>query len=137
MVSIREFGQRYSAYRKWMSTQNQQWFDFDNEYFRAASTPIFIESSVDGEWSALGYTNLKPGFSTRVGQGVEMGDAAGYAVTGTTQQSFCFRKYTFTSLGTIMPDPTRVAPEYMDNLGNSAETIRATSNIGPVVCGIQ
>jgi len=137
MVSIREFGQRYSAYRKWMSTQNQDWFDFDNEYFRAAATPIFVESSVDGEWSALGYTNLKPGFATRVSQAIEMGDAAGYAVTGTTQQSFCFRKYTFTSLGTIMPDPARVAPEYMDNLGNSAETIRATSNIGPVVCGIQ
>lgn len=137
MISIREFGQRYSAYRKWMSTQNQDWFDFDTDYFAAGATPIFVEAIADGQWSALGYTNQQPGFSTRVSQGIEMGDAAGYAITGTTQQSFCFRKYTFTSLGTIVPDPTVIGAAYLDNLGNSAETIRATSSIGPVVCGIQ
>jgi hypothetical protein len=131
MVSIREFGLRYSAYRKWMSTQNQDWFDFDTDYFDAAATPIFVPSTGPGSWTALGYTEMQPGFSARVSQGVEMGDAAGYAITGTTQQSFCFRKYTFTSLGTIIP------PSGLDTLGNSAETIRATSSIGPVVCGIQ
>ena len=131
MVSIREFGQRYSAYRKWMARNGQSWFDFDSDYFAAAATPIFVPGTGPGTWTALGYTDLVPGFSVRVDQGVEMGDATGYAVTGTTQQSFCFRKYTFTSLGTMM------ASSGLDNLGNSAETIRATSNIGPVVCGIQ
>jgi hypothetical protein len=130
MISIREFGLHYSAYRKWMSTEDQDWFDFDTDYFRAAATPIFDPGTGAGTWTALGYTDMGPGFSVRVNRGVEMGDASGYAITGTTQQSFCFRKYTFTSLGTIM------SSSGLDNLGNSAETIRATSNVGPVVCGI-
>lgn len=130
MVSIREFSNRYSAYRKWMSQNNQSWFEFNKDYFAASATPIFADEAGTG-WTALGYTDMEPGFLARVDQGVEMGDAEGYAVTGTTAQSFCFRKYTFTSAGTI------IDPSGTDNLGNSAETMRATSTIGPAVCGIQ
>ncbi len=130
MVSIGEFSGRYSAYRKWMGQNAQNWFEFDNDYFSAASTPIFSDEVGTG-WTALGYTDMQPGFLVRVDQGIEMGDTEGYAVTGTTAQSFCFRKYTFTSAGTI------IDPSGTDNIGNSAETIRATSTIGPAVCGLQ
>jgi len=130
MVSIREFGLHYSAYRKWMSQNDQDWFDFDSDYF-TDTNQIFVSGAGPGTWTALGYTDMEPGFSVRVNQGVEMGDAQGYAITGTTQQSFCFRKYTYTSLGTIL------ASSGLDNRGNSAETMRATSTVGPVVCGIQ
>jgi hypothetical protein len=136
MVSIGEFSGRYSSYRKWMAQNGQNWFEFDKDYFGAASTPVFADE-IGTKWTALGYTDMEPGFLVRADQGVEMGDTEGYAVTGTTSQSFCFRKYTFTSLGTIMVDPAMVAPTHADNPGNSAETIRATTTIGPAVCGIQ
>jgi hypothetical protein len=130
MISIGEFSGRYSAYRKWMARNNQTWFEFDLDYFSVSATPIFADEA-GTDWTALGYTDMSPGFLTRVDQGVEIGDASGYAVTGTTGQSFCFRRYTFTSMGTILD------PSGTDNLGNSAETIRATSTIGPAVCGVQ
>lgn len=130
MVTIGEFSNRYSSYRKWMAQNGQSWFEFDTDYFGASATSVFADEAGTG-WTALGYTDMSPGFLVRVDQGLEMGDTAGYAVTGTTAQSFCFRKYTFTSAGTI------IDPSGTDNLGNSAETIRATSTIGPAVCGVQ
>jgi hypothetical protein len=130
MLAIRTFSAKHSGYRRLMQDSRDGSFVFNRSSFdpdpAATTTPVSLlnAGSVPG---SLGYLALPPSYYVLVNRAREYSTIAGYSVPGTTGVSFCFRRYTFTTVGELTSGG-------LPSSSDSRSTMRATTVIGPTDC---
>ena len=130
MLAIRTFSANHSGYRRLMQDSRNGSFTFVRASFDpdlgTTTAPLSLINAGTAPGS-LGYLALPPSYYVLVNRAREYGTIAGYSLPGTTGVSFCFRRYTFTTVGELTAGG-------VPSSSDSRSTMRATTVIGPTDC---